>query len=84
MLDQEFIPKLKELTGNDTDYFKRFIFQQDGAKAHTSNESMWYLATQFGNNIISDTSPFMSWPPHRLVFHHELNSGGEIIYFLLN
>ncbi len=39
--------------------FKRIIFQQDGAKAHTVNETLDLLHQIFGKRVISNR-----YPPH--------------------
>jgi hypothetical protein len=55
VLDQA-IPEMNALTGSD------YIFQQDGARAHTSNHTKDYLAEK-----LPSTASFLhpdDWPPH--------------------
>lgn len=49
LLEQEFIPVLQR---NGT--INNAIFMQDGARAHTSNESLRFLRRHFANRIISN------------------------------
>jgi hypothetical protein len=60
MIENDFVPKLKELT---VDEFEDQIFMQDGATPHTAKATLELLKKYFGSRIISyKTENF--WPPN--------------------
>ncbi len=52
-------------------HLKKAIFQQDGAKPHTSNKNLLFLRTEFGKRVISNHFPNLFhcgcfWSPYSL------------------
>ncbi len=60
MIENYFVPKLKELTGDE---FERQIIMQDVATPHTAKATLEFLKKHFGNRIISYKTENL-WPPN--------------------
>ena len=60
MLETFFVPELKRLAGNE---LSRQWFQQDGATAHTANNTLTFIRSEFANRIISLRTDNV-WPPY--------------------
>ncbi len=59
LLENDICPKLENQR-----HLKKTMFQQDGAKLHTSNENLLFLRTKFGN---ASSPLFPKLVPLRLV-----------------
>lgn len=64
MLEGEVLPVMHAMPNSN-----RFIFQQDGAKPHTSDETLLFLRRHFKNRVISNRFRALfncgwMWPPY--------------------
>ena len=60
MIENYFVPELKELVGEN---FKNQIFMQDGASSHTAKKTLELLKKYFDQRIISNKLVHF-WPPY--------------------